>query len=61
MIPISAVVGVSTIGYLLDQVIREKEFRDENENADIPVSNKNMNQCANQFNLILLKILMIYP
>ena len=50
MIPISAVVGVSTVGYLLDQFIREKEFRDENENSDIPVSNRNMNQCANQFN-----------
>jgi len=47
MIPISAVVGVSTIGYLLDQVFRENEFNASNKRNKIPVSN--IDGCAEQY------------
>ena len=35
MLPISAIVGVSTVGYLLDQVFREAEFNENNEHNEI--------------------------
>ena len=47
MLPISAIVGVSTVGYLLDQAFREKNFNDNNQNSDIPV--ENINSCADQY------------
>ena len=47
MLPISAVVGVSTIGYLLDQVFRENEFNASNKVSKIPVSN--IDGCAEQY------------
>ena len=47
MIPISAIVGVSTIGYLLDQVFRENEFDENNKYNEIPV--ENINGCAEQY------------
>ena len=47
MLPISAIVGVSTVGYLLDQVFREAEFNENNEYNEIPV--ENINGCADQY------------
>jgi hypothetical protein len=47
MLPISAIVGVSTVGYLLDQIFREKEFEENNENNKIPI--ENINGCAEQY------------
>ena len=47
MLPISAIVGVSTVGYLLDQAFREKNFNDNNQNSDIPV--ENIDSCADQY------------
>lgn len=47
MLPISAIVGVSTVGYLLDQAFREKKFNDYNENSEIPV--ENISSCADQY------------
>lgn len=47
MLPISAIVGVSAVGYLLDQAFREKEFEENNEDANIPV--ENINGCAQQY------------
>lgn len=47
MIPISAVVGISALGYLLDQKSREKEFENNNENNEIPVGN--IDGCADQY------------
>lgn len=47
MLPISAIVGVSTVGYLLDQVFREAEFNKNNEYNEIPV--ENINGCADQY------------
>ena len=47
MLPISAIVGVSTVGYLLDQVFREAEFNENNQDNEIPV--ENINGCAEQY------------
>lgn len=47
MVPISAIVGVSTVGYLLDQVFREKEFNENNTENQIPT--ENINVCADQY------------
>ena len=47
MLPISAIVGVSTAGYLLDQAFRENEFNQNNEESSIPISN--INGCAEQY------------
>ena len=47
MLPISAIVGVSTVGYLLDQTFREKNFNDYNKNSEIPV--ENISSCADQY------------
>ena len=47
MLPISAIVGVSTVGYLLDQVFREAEFNENNEYNEIPI--ENINGCADQY------------
>jgi hypothetical protein len=47
MLPISAIVGVSTVGYLLDQVFREAEFNENNQDNEIPV--ENINGCADQY------------
>lgn len=47
MLSISAIVGVSTVGYLLDQVFKEKEFNDENKNNDIPISH--IDGCAEEY------------
>jgi hypothetical protein len=47
MLPISAVVGVSTVGYLLDQLFREAEFDENNKDNEIPV--ENVNGCADQY------------
>lgn len=47
MLPISAIVGVSTVGYLLDQFFREAEFNENNEYNEIPV--ENINGCAEQY------------
>ena len=33
MLPISAIVGVSSVGYLLDQLFKEKEFDKNNEDS----------------------------
>ena len=37
MLPISAIVGVSTVGYLLDQLFSEKKFEEDNKNNTIPL------------------------
>ena len=47
MLPISAIVGVSTVGYLLDQLFREAEFKEDNEYNEIP--NEHINGCAEQY------------
>ena len=47
MLPISAIVGVSTVGYLLDKVFREAEFNENNQNNEIPI--ENINGCADQY------------
>jgi hypothetical protein len=47
MLPISAIVGVSTIGYLLDQTFRENEFNRNNEENSIPINN--IDGCAEQY------------
>lgn len=47
MLPISAIVGVSTVGYLLDQAFRENEFNQNNEENPIPINN--INACAEQY------------
>ena len=47
MLPISAIVGVSTVGYLLDQAFREKEFEENNQDANIPV--ENIDGCTQQY------------
>ena len=48
MLPISAIVGVSTVGYLFDQYLREKNFDENNEDStNIPVDN--INGCADQY------------
>ena len=47
MLPISAIVGVSTVGYLLDQVFRESEFNENNQDNEIPF--ENINGCADQY------------
>jgi hypothetical protein len=47
MLPISAIVGISSVGYLLDQVFRGKEFEENNEGSEIPV--ENINGCAEQY------------
>ena len=47
MLPISAIVGISTVGYLLDQAFRENEFNENNEENPIPVNN--INGCAEQY------------
>ena len=50
MLPISAIVGVSTVGYLLDQAFKEKEFNENNENNlpnNVPINN--INGCAEQY------------
>jgi hypothetical protein len=50
MLPISAIVGVSSVGYLLDQIFKEKEFDKNNEDANIPNINSNLiNGCADQY------------
>jgi hypothetical protein len=50
MLPISAIVGVSSIGYLLDQLFKEKEFDKNNEDSEIPNINSNLiNGCADQY------------
>tara|TARA_B100001093_G_scaffold501778_1_gene553897 strand:+ start:2843 stop:4075 length:1233 start_codon:yes stop_codon:yes gene_type:complete len=46
MLPISAVVGVSTIGYLMDQFLRDKNFLEEN---DVPIPIENINACSNTY------------
>lgn len=48
MLPISAIVGVSTVGYLLDQLFREAEF-DENNNKNNEIPVENINGCADQY------------
>ena len=47
MLPISAIVGVSTVGYLLDQVLKEAEFNENNEDNEIPI--QSINGCADQY------------
>lgn len=47
MLPISAIVGVSTVGYLLDQLFRENEFNEYNEYNKVPI--ENINGCAEQY------------
>uniref|UniRef100_A0A6C0LEF4 DUF5899 domain-containing protein n=1 Tax=viral metagenome TaxID=1070528 RepID=A0A6C0LEF4_9ZZZZ len=47
MLPISAIVGVSTVGYLLDKIFSESEFNENNQYNEIPV--ENINGCANQY------------
>jgi len=47
MLPISAIVGVSTIGYLIDQLSRKHEFDENNEDNTIPI--QNINGCEDQY------------
>lgn len=47
MLPISAIVGVSTIGYLIDQMSRKNEFDENNKDTNIPV--QNINGCEEQY------------
>ena len=47
MLPISAIVGVSTVGYLLDQFLKKKNYEETNENANIPQDE--IHQCADQY------------
>jgi len=47
MLPISAIIGVSSIGYLLDQAFREQNFNENNKDNEIPYNN--INGCAEQY------------
>jgi hypothetical protein len=50
MLPISAIVGVSTLGYLLDQAFRDNEFNENNENSPVPdVPSRDIDGCADQY------------
>ena len=43
MLPKSAIVGVSTIGYLIDQAFREKKFEDEKLKIPMAVNKRSLN------------------
>ncbi len=47
MLPISAIVGISTVGYLIDQMSRKNEFDENNKDTNIPV--QNINGCEEQY------------